>query len=595
MPNSQIRLACNLMLPLDAITEKFAILGNPGMGKSAVATTFVEQLYRADLPVVVIDVKGDWWGIRSSKDGKSEGMTFVVFGGEHGDLPLEPTAGALIADTIVDYRLWAILDLSLMSKTKARRFATAFAEQLYLRNRDPLMVVVDEADVLIPQRADAETARLIGAMEDIAKRGRGRGLGLTIASQRGQEVNKSVLDIMGNVILLGMTGRLTIKAVSEWISVNAASDEVSASEVIGSLPSLKVGEAWFWSPMFMRMVKRVDLAMFTTFDSKATPKAGERRVVPVRRAAIDLAKLSAEIAATVERAKAADPKALQYRVAVLERQAAELAREKQALIDEVANLRAVEPEVIEVPAVLPEELLAGIRQSVQAADAALEAAQLARDSVHEAGLLAVRAQAERPAPRTTPARPEKTGWPLPARPSAPNRPEPTPAPADAATGSGPGIKLPKAQRSVLSALAPYAPRPRSKRQVAMLTGYSGRGGGFNNALSALRSGGYIEGTGDAIGITSAGLDALGEYTPLPTGQELLEHWLGQLARAPRLILETLAAAWPEPLSKDEVAEQAGYEPAGGGFNNALSRLRTLELIAGSGTALRASDDLMDQS
>jgi hypothetical protein len=36
---------------------------------------------------------------------------------------------------------------------------------------------------------------------------------------------------------------------------------------------------------------------------------------------------------------------------------------------------------------------------------------------------------------------------------------------------------------------------------------------------------------------------------------------------------------------------AGYEANGGGFNNALSRLRTLELIGGRGE-LRASDDLM---
>ncbi len=34
----------------------------------------------------------------------------------------------------------------------------------------------------------------------------------------------------------------------------------------------------------------------------------------------------------------------------------------------------------------------------------------------------------------------------------------------------------------------------------------------------------------------------------------------------------------------------GYEPNGGGFNNALSKLRTLELISGRGE-LRASEDL----
>ena len=43
-------------------------------------------------------------------------------------------------------------------------------------------------------------------------------------------------------------------------------------------------------------------------------------------------------------------------------------------------------------------------------------------------------------------------------------------------------------------------------------------------------------------------------------------------------------------SKEEMAAASGYEASGGGLNNALSRLRTLELISGRGD-LRASDDL----
>jgi hypothetical protein len=40
----------------------------------------------------------------------------------------------------------------------------------------------------------------------------------------------------------------------------------------------------------------------------------------------------------------------------------------------------------------------------------------------------------------------------------------------------------------------------------------------------------------------------------------------------------------------QLARRSGYEPNGGGFNNALSRLRTLELIRGS-RELKASEDL----
>jgi uncharacterized protein len=55
-------------------------------------------------------------------------------------------------------------------------------------------------------------------------------------------------------------------------------------------------------------------------------------------------------------------------------------------------------------------------------------------------------------------------------------------------------------------------------------------------------------------------------------------------------LEALTRSYPDALSKDEVAARAGYEANGGGFNNALGKLRTLELVQGRGE-LRASDSL----
>jgi hypothetical protein len=124
-----IQLATDLQLPLESVTETFAILANRGSGKSVTAHRLVEQMHQAGLPVVVVDVKGDWWGIRSSANGKGPGLPFVIFGGDHGDVPLEPTAGELLADLIVDDRIPAVLDLSHMSKSKARAFATSFAER----------------------------------------------------------------------------------------------------------------------------------------------------------------------------------------------------------------------------------------------------------------------------------------------------------------------------------------------------------------------------------------------------------------------------------------------------------------------------------
>jgi predicted transcriptional regulator len=76
------------------------------------------------------------------------------------------------------------------------------------------------------------------------------------------------------------------------------------------------------------------------------------------------------------------------------------------------------------------------------------------------------------------------------------------------------------------------------------------------------------------------------------GSALIEYWRGRLGKAERSILEALAEAYPDALTKGEVAARAGYEANGGGFNNALRRLRTLELVQGRGE-LRASDNLFN--
>src|SRR5687768_6885833 len=107
-----LKLADHLSLPLDAVTRRLAILAMSGAGKSNVAVVMAEAMFDAGIPWVVIDPKGDWWGVRSNKSGKGPGLSVPIFGGLHADVPLEPSAGKMIADLIVDQRLTCVLDVS---------------------------------------------------------------------------------------------------------------------------------------------------------------------------------------------------------------------------------------------------------------------------------------------------------------------------------------------------------------------------------------------------------------------------------------------------------------------------------------------------
>ena len=98
---SSLKISKELALPLDAITQTFAILAKRRIGKTYTASVMAEEFVANSLPFVALDPTGAWWGLRAAADGKSEGLPVVIIGGDHGDVPLEPTAGKVIADLVL--------------------------------------------------------------------------------------------------------------------------------------------------------------------------------------------------------------------------------------------------------------------------------------------------------------------------------------------------------------------------------------------------------------------------------------------------------------------------------------------------------------
>jgi uncharacterized protein len=536
----KLKIADDLALPLEAVTQTFGILAKKGAGKTYTAAVLAEEMLKAGQCVAIVDPTGAWWGIRS-------GFPVAVFGGDHADVPLQEGAGEVVAQAVVENRFSALLDLSLLRKAAVRRFLTPFLETLYRLNREPLHLFVDEADDVAPQQPRGDEAPLLGALEDVVKRGRRKGIGCTLITQRPADLAKQVLTQVEVLTVLRLSHPRDLAAIREWVNVHA--DPEQAKEMLASLPGLPVGEAWFWSPGWLDLFRRVKVRRRETFDSSATPRPGEAAKRPRSLAEIDLAALGQQIAATLQQAKENDPRELKRRVAELERQ----------LRGRPAPEARVER--VEVPYLSSEQ--------TGAVQAALREASLSR-------------AIERPSYEARPTatrQGQSSPRPLP--------PPPRLAPRPAAESNG---KLPKAERLILAALAQHGPCTKAK--AAILAGYAVGGGGFGNALSALRTKGHLEGGPDALRATPAGLEALGPYDPLPSGPDLLAHWLGQLGKAEREILQVLADAHPAALTKEQVAERtpSRYAPDGGGFGNALSRLRTLELVSGRGE-LRASDDL----
>ena len=554
-------------LPIEAVTQTFGILAKRGVGKTYTASVMAEEMLAAHQQIVAIDPTGAWWGLRSK-------YPVVVLGGEHADIPLEPSAGEVIAQAIVENRFPAVIDLSLFRKGEMIRFMVSFAETLYRLNREAVHLFVDEADAVAPQAKNygGDENRMLGAMEDIVRRGRKRGIGCTLITQRPAVLNKNVLTQCEVLVALRMVHPKDIDAIKEWVNVHA--DPIKAKSMIDSLPSLPVGTAYFWAPGFGDIFERVNIRKRQTFDSSATPKPGETATAPKTWAEIDPAKLGEKIMATVEKQKADDPKELRRRITALETQL------------KAAAAKPEQPEAIRIE--VPTPILKD--SQISRLEKVAEKFLAVNGTAHAIGTeIANAIKAFTANPSSLVARPSIRPAIAPPRPATPRIPLRTPPTVN---GSGEGEKMGKCERSILTALAQHGEC--EKERAAKLAGYAVGGGGFLNALGALRSAGYVD--GDPLYITNAGMEALGKWTPLPTGRALFDYWHAKLGRAEQEILRVLYEAAGKPMSKDAIAADTvsatgrPYEASGGGFLNAVGALRTLALVEGRGE-LRAADEL----
>lgn len=568
---AKLRIARNLSLPVDVVTQTVAYIGRKGSGKSYGAGKLVELIYDMGAPVVVVEGLGNWYGLRLAADGKSPGLSIPVFGGEHGDVPLGADSGATVGRLLVEKQLSAVLDVSAFHKKERKRFVADFAEALFRSAksvRRPMMIIFEEAQMFAPEQCRDADARMLGAVQDIVRLGRNYGLGSTLITQRPQSVSKEVLNQVECLFVGQLSGSHERKAIKNWIVATGADQ---AEGYLHELPSLATGTMYCWSPQWLRTFKKVRIEKKRTYDSTATPKLGRRQRKPAKLAPVDIKALGKEFEGAIERAKADDPKLLRKRIAELEREAAK----KPAV---------AEAERVEIP-IFDETAFRELTRTAFGASAHIEDAKTAAQEagevlqrlldaldVYAKSVMGAVALGEKGVSR-----------PHPQRIAAPKRSAPPrQTNGDASVGTG-GL------RRILVALA-QRPQGLTNKQIGVRAGLSSRSGTFSTYVSRGRTQGWIEGRG-VLTITDAGKTALGEYTEQPSGPALLNYWLGELGNggASRL-LRVIAEAYPRALTNVEAGEAAGLSHRSGTFSTYLSRLRTLQLIEGRGE-LQASEEL----
>ena len=602
-----LTLADGLALPADeAITQKYGFIGRSGSGKSYAAMRLAELFLAHGAQIIALDWVGIWWSLRLAANGKAPGFPHVyIFGGEHADLPLEPTAGALVADLVIDKHISVVLDVMHFRKAERTRFATAFAEQFFHRKktaRTACHLFIEEAQAYLPQLVRGDEARMVGVFEDLGKVGRNYGIGNSLISQRPQAINKDVLNQVEVLLAFQTNGPQERKAIAGWTAENTT----AGAAMIQELPTLTVGDALVWSPQWLRLADRVHISTRTTYDASSTPTLKAKSIAPKTLAKADLEQLGAAMKATIEKAKADDPRELRRQITALKQVVASQVGSNQTQVGSSTRVQVLTDADRALLKDLAERMAARVDAIADRADVMLNSiAERAKDAIAATitewldevaahrrefdrllelkGFQKILGKLSAVGPITQSAehlsRKQAVAGSIPARSSTPPRRPIVPATVN---GNGAGQDLTPARQKILNGLAflsgigvPTA----DKTQLALLVGVSPTSGGYFNNLGALRSSGLIDyPSGGTVALTTAGAAVASTDGVPTTTRELHDAIRAKLPAAKWRILEALIPVYPKAVSKDDLAEQIDVSPTSGGFFNNLGSLRSLGLV-----------------
>jgi hypothetical protein len=435
---------------------------------------------------------------------------------------------------------------------------TAFLEALYRIKarelfRTPLMLFLDEADAIAPQKPQEDQARMLGAAEDIVRRGGQRGLGCTLITQRSAVLNKNVLTQAEMIVALRTIAPQDLKAMDAWVEVHGEREQ--RDTLMSSLPALPQGDAWFWSPGWPTadgIFQRVHVLPIETFDSGASPKAGEKRIEPKNLADVDLGALTKQMAATIEKAKANDPKLLRQRIAELER--AVKAAPAKSIEKPVVDQRAIDRAIAADRRETKRRLALGVRdlgtavKSLHVAADAVKAAALAVTGVGASLQVMMDGTTEDSRAEVQVGNREQGTGAI--RPSvstagqssrAPARPIVTPRPIREGLNRG--------KQRILDGLAELKaigiPQP-SRTQLSIVANLNLTGGSGSTYVGELTAAGLVEIPEQGkLAITPAGEALAAPITDALTNEEVQRRALDRLNGGERRILEYLLREHPE--------------------------------------------------
>lgn len=611
---STIDIGPDLRLPLTLARERKAILGMSGSGKTNLLFLLFELYAKAGIHVGLIDPMAIAWGLAFSATGKANDLPVVILGGDKADLPVVAGRARELADLVLDRRINFVLDLSdLRPGMDTEAFVSDFVSQIHTRKRKApglMHLMFDEAHEFAPQTPSSTAqAALLANMERFCKQVRNFGVGLSLASQQPQALNKKVLGQCSVVFAMHTEGPKDQDAVIH--TINRRKTTVTPE----SLENLAVGHAYLYSPRLgFREPAAHAIHYRTTFDvPKASDSAAPMPTQAQRLKPKELAVLREALAEAVAEARHDDPEFLRSQIQSVERERARwesearertekwthAAAERDAALDEVKRLALLVQN--------GNKMLAEMRTHSEALHVMLENASSPPPSVAVAGrrpgemnlTASVLNRMAKPVPIH---RDDEIGLTFAAN-VAPDQPL---TPESASRGvqyvvpegvrsrmRGDAKIMPKGMMDMLSAVVLSRRKTLTRQQVGALSGIQASGGTFSTYLSKLKLTGYLmEPEIDRISATPRGEASVPDQAR--NAPEVIALWRDKLPAKAVEMIEHMVRRWPVYLSKSQLGDLVSLSQ-GGTFDTYLSRLNAAGLIEKSPKGIRADTALMGAS
>jgi len=221
-----LEISKDLDLDLEEIIGQcVAILGIRGSGKSNTAGVIFEELLRNHYPMSIVDIEGEYFGLKEKYE------VLVVGTGDGVEIEIDADCAGEIAQVSMEKNVPVVLDLSGFLSDERTDLLKAYLSSLWELAgtlRRPYIIGIEEAHEFIPQGVKNELKEMIAR---IALRGRKRGLGGIIVSQRSAKVDKDVLSQAGMLFLHRVVHEVDMRVYSELLPWRKS----EVKEIVGSL------------------------------------------------------------------------------------------------------------------------------------------------------------------------------------------------------------------------------------------------------------------------------------------------------------------------------------------------------------------------